>query len=151
MEILARTDYAVRAMLGLSQYAPALVKIDTLVADQELPRKFLESILADLRRAGLVVSRRGSDGGYALARSADEISIGSVIRAVDGPLAAVRGQRPDQTSYTGVAEHLPGLWVAVRASLRQVLDGTSLQQVLDGDLPDHVRELLDRPESWLPR
>ena len=94
---------------------------------------------------------RGADGGYALARPAAEISIGSVIRAVDGPLAEVRGLRPDEMNYTGLAEHLPGLWVAVRASLRKVLDETSLQQLLTGKLPPHVRKMVDDPEAWARR
>jgi Rrf2 family protein len=151
VEILAKTDYAVRAMLGLADQAPALVKIDVLIGEQQMPRKFLESILVDLRRAGLVRSQRGAEGGYALALPATQITIGTIIRAVDGPLAEVRGQRPDQTTYTGVAEHLPMIWVAVRASLRRVLDETTLQQVLDGELPDHVREMVRPADAWLPR
>lgn len=151
MEISAKTDYAVRALLGLAERAPDLVKVDVLIADQGLPRKFLEAILGELRRAGLVRSQRGADGGYALARPATEITIGSIIRAVDGPLAEVRGLRPDQTTYTGVAIHLPEVWVAVRASLRRVLDETTLQQVLTGKLPPHVRKMVEPAEAWLPR
>jgi DNA-binding IscR family transcriptional regulator len=94
---------------------------------------------------------RGAEGGYALARPAEQISIGAVIRAVDGPLAEVRGLRPDEMNYTGVAEHLPGLWVAVRASLRRVLDETSLQQLLTGKLPSHVRKMVDDPDAWARR
>lgn len=151
MEILAKTDYAVRAMLGLAAQAPALVKIDVLIGEQQMPRKFLESILVDLRRAGLVRSQRGAEGGYALALGAAQITIGAIIRAVDGPLAEVRGQRPDQTTYTGVATHLPTVWVAVRASLRRVLDETTLQQVLDGELPQHVLDMVKPADAWLPR
>ena len=138
-------------MLGLADRAPDLVKIDVLIGEQRMPRKFLESILVDLRRAGLVRSQRGAEGGYALALPAAQISIGAIIRAVDGPLAEVRGQRPEQTIYTGVAEHLPQVWVAVRASLRQVLDETTLQQVLDGKLPDHVQEMVKPAEAWRAR
>ena len=151
MEILAKTDYAVRAMLGLADRAPGLVKIDVLIGEQQMPRKFLESILVDLRRAGLVRSQRGAEGGYALALPADEIKIGTIIRAVDGPLAEFRGQRPEQTLYTGVAAHLPQIWVAVRASLRQVLDETTLQQVLTGELPEHVLEMVKPAEAWEAR
>jgi Rrf2 family protein len=151
VEISAKSDYAVRALLGLAAQAPDLVKIDVVVGEQQLPRKFVEAILGDLRRAGIVRSMRGADGGYALARPPAEISIGSVIRAVDGPLAEVRGLRPDEMNYTGVAEHLPALWVAVRASLRSVLDETSLQQLLTGDLPPHVRKMVDDPQAWLRR
>lgn len=151
MEISAKSDYAVRALLELANQAPNLVKIDVVVADQQLPRKFVEAILGDLRRAGIVRSMRGADGGYALAKPASQISIGSVIRAVDGPLAEVRGLRPDEMDYTGLSAHLPGLWVAVRASLRRVLDDTSLQQLLTGKLPAHVRKMVDDPDAWRRR
>jgi Rrf2 family protein len=151
VEISAKSDYAVRALLELAQQAPDLVKIDMIVGDQQLPRKFVEAILGDLRRAGIVRSMRGADGGYALAKPATEISIGSVIRAVDGPLAEVRGLRPDEMIYSGLSTHLPGLWVAVRASLRKVLDETSLQQLLTGKLPPHVRKMVDDPDSWKRR
>ena len=100
---------------------------------------------------GLVRSQRGADGGYALALPASEITLGAVIRAVDGPLAEVRGLRPHETTYTGVAAHLPEVWVAVRAALRHVLDETTLQQVLTGRLPSHVRRMIGAPDAWLPR
>lgn len=151
MEISAKTDYAVRALLELATRYPDLVKIDVVVAEQQLPRKFVEGILGELRRAGIVRSQRGAEGGYALARPAGEIAIGSVIRAVDGPLAEVRGLRPDQTSYVGVATHLPEVWVAVRVSLRRVLDETSLADLLSGELPAHVRDMLGEPDAWQPR
>jgi Rrf2 family protein len=149
VEISAKSDYAVRALLELASRAPDLVKIDVIVGDQKLPKKFVEAILGDLRRAGLVRSMRGADGGYALAKPASEISIGAVIRAVDGPLAEVRGLRPDEMNYSGLAEHLPGLWVAVRASLRRVLDDTSLDQLLSGKMPAHVRRLIADPKAWM--
>lgn len=151
MQISAKTDYAVRALLSLAAREPDLVKIDTIVTEQGMPRKFVEAILGELRRAGIVRSQRGADGGYALAHPAAEVSLGSVLRAVDGPLAEVRGLRPHETVYAGVAEHLPNVWVAVRASLRQVLDETSLAQVLTGALPAHVKALNDAPDAWLPR
>lgn len=151
MEISAKSDYAVRALLELAAKAPDLVKIDVIVGDQQLPRKFVEAILGDLRRAGIVRSMRGADGGYALARPAAEVSVGAVIRAVDGPLAEVRGLRPDEMNYTGLAQHLPGLWVAVRASLRKVLDETSLQQLLTGKMPSHVQRMIDDPNAWARR
>jgi Rrf2 family protein len=151
VEISAKSDYAVRALLVLAEHAPDLVKIDVVIGEQQLPRKFVEAILGDLRRAGIVRSMRGADGGYALARPAADISIGAVIRAVDGPLAEVRGLRPDEMNYSGLAQHLPGLWVAVRASLRRVLDETSLQQLLTGKLPPHVRKMVDDPGAWARR
>ncbi|WP_374967962.1 RrF2 family transcriptional regulator [Terrabacter sp. BE26] len=151
MDISARVDYAVRAMLILADAAAkesAPISIDALATRQELPRKFLEAIFADLRRADLVVSRRGSQGGYVLGRPSKDISVADVFRAVDGPLAEVRGLRPHETEYQGVAAHLPSLWVAVRASLREVLDDTSLEDLRTGDLPDRVRQLLAAPDAW---
>jgi Rrf2 family protein len=166
VDISARTDYAVRALLTLAAAqrdreaagddphtaaASAAVSVDVLVREQGLPRKFLEAIVADLRRGGLVTSRRGPGGGYALARPADRIFLGDVFRTVDGPLAEVRGLRPHETAYTGAAEHLPVVWVAVRASLRRVLDECSLADVLDGRLPEHVAELAAAPDAWHSR
>lgn len=151
MQISAKTDYAVRALLLLASRSPNLVKVDVLTEQQGLPRKFVEAILSELRRAGLVRSQRGADGGYALALPANEITIGAVIRVVDGPLAEVRGLRPHETTYTGVAQHLPDVWVAMRASLRTVLDETTLQAVLTGDLPAHVQKMARDPEAWLSR
>jgi Rrf2 family protein len=151
VQISAKSDYAVRALLSLAAHAPGLVKVDAVIAEQGLPRKFVEAILGELRRAGLVRSQRGAEGGYALARPASEITIAAVIRAVDGPLAEVRGLRPHETTYSGVAEHLPQVWVAVRAAIRGVLDETTLAHVLSGDLPPQVGKLLDTPEAWLPR
>jgi Rrf2 family protein len=151
VQISAKTDYAVRALLLLASRSPDLVKVDVLIEQQRLPRKFVEAILSELRRAGLVRSQRGADGGYALARPAGEITIGAVIRVVDGPLAEVRGLRPHETAYTGVAEHLPDVWVAMRASLRTVLDETTLDAVLTGNLPAHVQKMAEDPEAWLSR
>lgn len=151
MQISAKTDYAIRALLNLAAHEPELVKVDTIVREQLLPRKFVEAILGELRRAQLVRSQRGADGGYALARPAAEITLGAVIRAVDGPLAEVRGLRPHETNYAGVAQHLPDVWVAVRSSLRSVLDEVSLAQVLAGRLPAHVKRLTAEPDAWLPR
>jgi Rrf2 family protein len=151
VQISAKTDYAVRALLMLADRSPDLVKVDVLTVQQGLPRKFVEAILSELRRAGLVRSQRGADGGYALARPAAEITIGAVIRVVDGPLAEVRGLRPNETAYTGVAEHLPDVWVAMRASLRAVLDETTLEHVLTGKLPEHVRRMAQEPDAWLSR
>jgi Rrf2 family protein len=151
VQISAKSDYAIRAMLELAAHGPDLVKAELLISHQGLPRKFVESILAELRRAGLVNSQRGAEGGYELARKPSKITLGSIIRAVDGPLAEVRGLRPHQTAYGGAAKHLPDVWVAVRASLRRVLDETTLAQVLDGALPRHVQRMIDAPDAWLPR
>lgn len=148
MDISARADYAVRAMLTLAaEGGGAPVSVDRLAGEQDLPRKFLGAIVADLRRAGLVTSRRGAAGGYLLAREAAQISVGDVIRAVDGPLAEIRRQRPQDLRYEGAAEHLPTVWVALRAALRDVLDDTSLADIVAGDLPSLVTELAARPDA----
>ncbi|WP_333742317.1 RrF2 family transcriptional regulator [Pedococcus sp. 5OH_020] len=154
VDISARTEYAVRAMLILAEAATTgagPVSVETLAFRQTLPRKFLEAIAADLKTAGLVKSTRGARGGYSLTREARDISLGDVFRAVDGPLAEVRGLRPHETQYEGVAEHLPTVWVAVRASLRAVLDETSLADVLGGQLPRRVAEMAADPDAWVSR
>ncbi len=151
VDISAKSDYAVRALLALATHGPDPVRGDLLAQDQHLPKKFLDAILADLRRAGLVRSTRGADGGYHLARAASQITLGQVIRAVDGPLAEIRGRRPEETSYHGAAAHLPEVWVAVRSALRGVLDETSLEQVLTGDFSERIRELTAEPDAWQPR
>ena len=151
MQISARAEYAVRAILALAAADPATMTAQALADAEDLPRKFLEAILADLRRAGLVRSHRGSEGGYRLGSPATELTVGAVLRAVDGPLAGVRGARPEQATYTGTAEHLQTVWVATRAAVRSVLDETSLAEVLSGDLPPHVKELVATEQAWHSR
>ena len=152
LRITAKVDYAVRAAIELADADRTTpIKGDRIAEAQDIPMKFLENILSEMKRSGLVRSQRGAEGGYALAKPAAEITIASVIREVDGPLAEVRGLRPHETTYSGVAEHLPQVWVAVRAAIRAVLDETTLAHVLRGELPPHVVKLLDTPEAWLPR
>ncbi|HLL67690.1 MAG TPA: Rrf2 family transcriptional regulator [Micromonosporaceae bacterium] len=151
MHISARGDYAVRASLGLAAAYPATISTAALAEEQHMPRKFLEAILADLRRSGLVRGQRGVDGGYTLTRPPTDITVGDVLRAVDGPLAEVRGLRPEDAMYEGTAAHLQQLWVALRASVRQVLDEVSLADVVRGRLPAHVRRLTAAPDAWQPR
>lgn len=116
-----------------------------------MPRKFLEAVLADLRRAGVVRAQRGAEGGYTLSQPPRDVMIGQILRAVDGPLAGVRGLRPEETQYTGAAENLPNLWVAVRAAVREVVDEVSLAELISGRMPAHVRKLTTRPDAWQPR
>jgi Rrf2 family protein len=151
VHISARGDYAVRAALGLAAQHPSVVSAAALADEQEMPRKFLEAVLGDLRRAGLVRGQRGVDGGYVLTRPPGEIMVGDVLRAVDGPLAEVRGVRPEEAMYSGTAEHLQQLWVAVRAAVRNVLDEVSLADVVRGRMPAHVRRLTTPPHAWQPR
>lgn len=151
MQISARGDYAVRATLELAVAYPCTLSAQALADAQGLPRKFLEAVLADLRRSGVVHAVRGAEGGYVLSRPPKEVTIGQVLRAVDGPLAGVRGHRPEQTSYTGTAVHLPTLWVAVRAAVRSVVDEVSLADLASGDLPSRIHELTQGPDAWQPR
>ncbi|MHB8220270.1 MAG: RrF2 family transcriptional regulator [Acidimicrobiales bacterium] len=149
MHIPAKVDYGIRATLCLATSSPKTA--DALAAEQEIPRRFLGSILGDLRRGGIVVSRRGTEGGFRLARSPHAISLADIIRVLDGPLAEVRGLRPEAARYDGPALHLQKVWVAVRANLRQVLESVSLADVVSGELPDDVLELTNDPDSWLSR
>lgn len=149
MRISARADYAVRAALQLAASTDdGPLKAEAIAAAQEIPHKFLEGILNDMRRGGLVRSQRGGNGGYRLARPAEEISIAEVIRAVEGPLVSVRGVRPPELSYTGPAESLLPLWVALRANVRQILDGVSLADVASAQLPPEILGLTETPEAW---
>ncbi|NKU90911.1 Rrf2 family transcriptional regulator [Rhodococcus hoagii] len=142
MHISARVDCAVRALVDLAAAdAPALVKADALSASQSVAPKFLEAVLADLRRGGLVDSRRGPDGGYRLTRPATDVTIADVIRTVEGPLASVRGERPEDVTYDGAAESLQQVWIAVRVNLRTVLEGVTIADVAAGALPSFVDEL----------
>jgi Rrf2 family protein len=153
VNVSAKSDYAVRAMLSLAaaEDGTRAVKGETLATTQEIPGKFLENILMDLRRAGLVTSQRGAEGGYRLSRPATEITVADVIRAVDGPLANIRGLRPDQTTYHGAAESLPQVWVAMRAALRSVLEHVTLADVASGRLPKAVASLTADDDAWAPR
>jgi len=151
VKVSAKADYAVRAAVELASAGEGPVKAERIAQAQEIPLKFLENIMSDLRNAGLVRSQRGVEGGYWLARPADEISIAQVIRAVDGPLAAVRGRRPEDVEYAGSAERLREVWVAVRASLRNVLETVTVADLARGDLPGAVEELAADPDAWSPR
>jgi Rrf2 family protein len=150
MHISAKVDYAVRALCGLADSERAMTAA-ALASSQNLPEKFLESILSDLRRANLVVSRRGHEGGYLLSRPASEIVLADIIRPLEGPLAEVRGLRPEATTYEGAAESLQTVWVAVRASLRSVLEKTTIADVVSGRLPRSIRSLTADPDSWISR
>lgn len=151
MHISARVDYAMRALLTLAAGSAAPMTAEALAAEQGLPAKFLGAILNDLRRSGIVASQRGIDGGYRLARPAGEIVVADVMRALEGPLAEVRGLRPEAASYDGAAEHLRDVWVAVRASLRAVLEQVTLDDVVRGRLPARVARLTADPDAWASR
>jgi Rrf2 family protein len=148
----ARVDYALRAVVELASAggtAEHPVTAERLATAQEIPPKFLESILLQLRRGGVVFSQRGPEGGYWLARPAAEISLADVIRIIDGPLANVRGQRPEDLGYHGAAESLQTVWIALRASEREILDLVSIADVARGKLPKRVRTLAADPDNWV--
>lgn len=148
MRLSARVDYALRAMAELAA-ADAPRTVEELSAAQLIPHKYLESILGELRRSGLLRSQRGPDGGYRLARPPAEISIADVIRALDGELANVRGSRPENLSYTGAAAPLQQVWIALRASERAILEGVTLAHVAAGRLPEPVAALIADPSAWI--
>ena len=150
MRVSAKSDYAIRAAVELAAAGDGPVKGDRIAKSQSIPSNFLENILADLRNAGIVGSRRGAEGGYWLARPAEGVSLADVIRAVDGPLANVRGVRSDELEYEGSAKALAEVWIAVRASLRSVLEQVSLAEVARGELPEHVSALASDPDAWAP-
>jgi Rrf2 family protein len=151
VRISAKADYAVRAMAELAASPPGQpVKAEALAASQDIPRNFLDNILSELRAAGLVRTLRGPEGGSMLGRPAKQITVAEVLRAVEGPLAAVRGVRPEELEYPGAAAHLPDVWVAVRANLRGVLEGVTLADLAAGKLPAAVARLAKNPDAWLP-
>lgn len=152
MKISAKSDYAVRAACELAAGEPGKpIKAETLAQLQGIPSNFLENILSALRNNGIVRSQRGAVGGYLLARPAEAITLADIIRAVDGPLAAVRGEAPEDQNYGGAASKVTDLWVAVRASLRLVLEQTTLADLVAQNLPKHVQLLIKSPDAWSRR
>ena len=150
MRVSAKADYAVRAAIELAAAPDAPLKGERIATAQGIPLKFLENILGELKHAGLVQSQRGSEGGYWLARPADEVTLAEIIRAAEGPLASVRGERPEVLDYRGAAEPLQTVWIALRASIRAVLESVTLANLVDDDLPAGVGALLELPEAWEP-
>lgn len=151
MQVNAKVDYALRALTELAAVQPGPMKAEAIARAQSIPPKFLENILLELRHAGIVLSQRGADGGYRLARPASEITLADVIRVVDGPLANVRGLRPESLEYTGPATSLLPVWIALRANMRAVLETVTLEDVRSGELPGVVLELTENPEAWKRR
>ncbi|GGM66836.1 RrF2 family transcriptional regulator [Dactylosporangium sucinum] len=154
MRLSARVDYALRAVAELAAASSAspetrLVTADRLASAQQIPPKFLESILLQLRRGGVVVAQRGPEGGYRLARPAADISLAEIIRVIDGPLANVRGQRPEELGYIGAAAALQDVWIALRANERLILETVTIEDVVTGELPERVRDLVADPRAWV--
>lgn len=152
MQVSAKTDYALRAAAELARAATedaGPIKGDWISETQGIPKKFMENILHDLKRSGIVRTRRGASGGYWLALPAEEITLAGIIRAVEGPLANVRGDWPEAVEYSGAAEHLREVWIAVRANLRAVLETVTLADLVEGELPPSITELTRDPEAWV--
>jgi Rrf2 family protein len=153
VKVSAKADYAVRAgaELAAAEGAEKPLKAESIATAQGIPPRFLENILADLRHAGLVHSQRGTDGGHRLAKPAAEITVADVIRAVDGPLAAVRGERPEDVTYAGAAAPLQRVWIALRKNLREVVEHVTLADLAHGTVPPAVSQKADDPEAWVTR
>jgi Rrf2 family protein len=152
MRISAKADYAVRAAVELAA-APneKPIKAEAIATAQGIPLNFLENILGELRHAGIVRSQRGFEGGFRLAKPAEKVTIADIIRAVEGPLASVRGGPPEDSNYPGAASQLPRVWIAVRKSLREVVEHVSVADVANGQLPRSVAKLSDDPDAWVTR
>lgn len=155
VHVSAKADYGMRALLELTvahrQDPRRLVKGEAISRAQEIPVKFLEGILRELRQSGIVASQRGAEGGYRLDRAPEDVTIADVVRALDGPLAAVRGSRPEDMTYEGAATHLREVWIAMRAAMRDVLEHTTLADVVTGELPPEVTAMLAEPGAWVRR
>ena len=155
MRVTHKVDYAVRAMTALARHdevAPGTpIKRELLAAEESIPPAFLDDILRSLRNGGLAQSQRGAEGGWKLARPAADISVGAIIRAVEGPLAAVRGIRPHELTGAEATEPFVSLWVATRVALRSVLDVVTLADLAAGKLPAKVAKLLEQPDAWSAR
>ena len=148
MRLSARADYALRAAIEIATIGDSHVTAEQVARAQQIPVKFLETILTQLRRAGLVRSQRGPDGGFWLAHPADEITLADIIRAIDGQLLGVRGERPENVGYIGAAEPLQRVWIALRASERAILEEVTLGQIVSGELPASVTDLVGDPRAW---
>ncbi len=148
MRVSAKADYAVRAVAELAAAGEGPVKGEKLADAQDIPLQFLEHILLELKHSGIVRARRGAKGGYWLARPADEVTIADVVRSVEGPIADVQSTPPEAIKYSGNSEHLRDVWVAVRASLRSVLEEVTLADLVSGNLPPVVEELTSQPDAW---
>ena len=152
MRISAKADYAVRAAIELAASPDEKpVRAEQVATAQGIPLNFLENILGELRHAGIVRSQRGPEGGFRLAKPADQVTIADVIRAVEGPLATVRGGPPEESSYPGAAGELPRVWIAVRKSLRSVVEHVTVADVARGRLPRAIAKLSEDPEAWVTR
>jgi len=151
MRVSAKADYAVRAAAELAAAEEGPIKGERLAEAQDIPLQFLEHILLELKHHGIVRARRGAKGGYWLAKPADEVTVAEIVRAVEGPIAHVQSTPPEDIEYRGNSEHLQKVWIAVRASLRAVLEEVTLADLVSGDLPEAVEDLAASPDAWVAR
>ena len=152
MRISAKADYAVRAVVELAAAdSDKPVKAERIATAQHIPLNFLENILGELRHAGIVRSHRGAEGGFRLAKPANEVTVADVIRAVEGPLASVRGGPPEDATYAGAATTLPRVWIAVRANLRRVVENVTIADIANSKLPRSIEKLTEDPGAWVTR
>ncbi len=151
MRVSAKADYAVRAAAELAAADEGPVKGGVLAEAQQIPLQFLEHILLELKHAGIVRARRGAKGGYWLARPADEVTVADIVRAVEGPIANVQSNPPESIEYSGNAQHLQEVWIAVRANLRAVLEEVTLADLVSGEFPAAIKDLAAAPDSWAAR
>jgi Rrf2 family protein len=152
MRISAKADYAVRAVVELAAAeGDKPVKAERVATAQQIPLNFLENILGELRHAGIVRSHRGAEGGFRLAKPATEVTVADVIRAVEGPLASVRGGPPEDAQYAGAATTLPRVWIAVRANLRRVVESVTIADIANSKLPRSIEKLTEDPGAWVTR
>ncbi|HEX6515406.1 MAG TPA: Rrf2 family transcriptional regulator [Nocardioidaceae bacterium] len=151
MRVSAKSDYALRALIELAgREDGAAVSAEEIGRLQEIPHGFLQAILADLRRAGIVISQRGQSGGWRLAGDPASVSVADVIRAVDGPLVSVYGLRPEAVSYNTSAAVLQHVWIAARSSLREVFEEVTIRDLVDHRLPEHVTARTEQEDAWQP-
>jgi Rrf2 family protein len=148
VQVSARVDYALRAVVQIASRPTSVTTKRELSETQNIPARFLENILLQLVRSSILAATRGPQGGYALGRAAAEISVADVVRAIDGPLAGVRGAPPEQLEYPQSTRHVQEIWVALRASMRSVLEDTTVEALVSGALPLAARELLNQPGAW---
>lgn len=151
MRVSAKADYAVRAAVELAGAGEASLTAEVIAGRQDIPMSFLQKILHELRVGGLVASQRGPEGGHRLARPAEKITVADILRAVEGPLAAVRGEAPESLHYRGAAEPLQEVWIALRSNMREVLEGVTLADLARARLPRRIATLAHKPESWVTR
>jgi Rrf2 family protein len=151
MRVSAKADYAVRAAAELAAAEEGPIKGERLAEAQDIPLQFLEHILLELKHHGIVRARRGAKGGYWLAKPADQVTVAEIVRAVEGPIAHVQSSPPEAIEYRGNAAHLQEVWIAVRSSLRSVLEEVTLADLVSGELPSIVGELAGAPDAWVAR